>query len=69
MSMNFQLLIKTKLMMLKIKLFLALKLLDLIFIMLINVKMPTSVGILTFMSWIDSMLRLVENEKIYNLVA
>ena len=27
---------------------------DVVFIMLINVKMPTSVGILTFMSRIDS---------------
>ena len=31
--------------------------------MLINVKMPTIVGILTFMSWISSMLSRVEYEK------
>ena len=41
--MKFQLLIKSK--MLKIKIFLALKLSDAVFIMLINVKMPTIVGI------------------------
>ena len=34
----------------QIKKFLALNLSDVVFIMLINVKMPTSVGILTFMS-------------------
>ena len=49
-SMKFQLLIKTK--MLKIKDFLAFKLWNVVFIMLINVKMPTIVGILTFMSMI-----------------
>ena len=32
-------------------------------IMLINVKMPTIVGILTFMSMINFMLRCVENEE------
>ena len=31
--------------------------------MLINVKMPTIVGILTFMSWISFMLSWVEDEK------
>ena len=31
--------------------------------MLINVKMPTIVGILTFMSWISFMLSWVEYEK------
>ena len=52
-SMKFQveLLIKTKMMT-----FLAFKLSDVEFIMLINVKMPTIVGILTFMSRINSML-------------
>ena len=34
----------------KVKTFLAFKLSDVVFIMLINVKMPTIVGILTFMS-------------------
>ena len=47
-SMIFQLLIKTKNR--QIKKFFALSLLDVVFIMLINVKMPTLVGILTFMS-------------------
>ena len=39
-----------------IKKFLALSLSDVLFIMLINVKMPTIVGILTFMSRINSVL-------------
>ena len=47
-SMKFQLLIKTK--MLKVKYFLAFKLSDTAFILLIDVKMPTIVGILTFIS-------------------
>ena len=47
-STKFQLLIKTK-----IKKFLALSLSDVVFIMLINVKMPTVVGILTFISRIN----------------
>ena len=34
-----------------------------LFILLINVKMPTIVGILTFMSRINFMLSRVENEK------
>ena len=38
--------------MLKIRTFLAFKLLEVVFIMLINVRMPTIVGILTFMSMI-----------------
>ena len=53
-SMKFQMLIKTN--MLKNKYFLAFKLSDVVFIMLINVKMPTIVGILTFMSMINFML-------------
>ena len=40
----------------QIKKFLALSLSDVIFIMLVNVKMPTIVGILTFMSIIDFVL-------------
>ena len=39
---------------------LALKLLDAVFILLINVKMPTIVGILTFMSMIKCTLSPVE---------
>ena len=53
-SMELQMLIKTK--MLKIKDFLVLILSDVVFIMLINVKMPTIVGILTFMSKINFIL-------------
>ena len=40
----------------QMKKFLALSLSDVVFIMLINVKMPTIVGILTFMSRINSVL-------------
>ena len=47
----------------KIKNFLAFKLSDVVFITLINVKMPTFVGILTFMSVIHFMLSWVEHEK------
>ena len=60
--MNFQLLIKTKL--LKIKLFLVTNSQIVVFIMLINVKMPTIVDILTFMSMINFMLKSVEYEKV-----
>ena len=52
--MKFQLLIKAK--MLKIMIFLADKLLVGVFILLINVKMSTIVGILTFMSEINFVL-------------
>ena len=52
-SMKFHLLIKTKYR--HVKEFLALSLSD-VFIMLINVKMPTSVGILTFVSRINFVL-------------
>ena len=53
-SMKFQLLIQTKI--LKIKIFLCLIHSDGVFILLINVKMPIIVGILTLMSMINSML-------------
>ena len=43
--------------------FLALSLSDVLFITLINVKMPTIVGILTFMSRINFVLSRVEHEK------
>ena len=59
--MKFQLLIKTK--MLKIKILLAFKLSDVVFIMLINVKLPTIVSILTFMSMIHFMFSCVEHKK------
>ena len=48
---EFQLLIKTK--MLKKRFFLLSKSQDVVFIMLINVKMPTIVGILTSLSMIN----------------
>ena len=47
------------------KKFLALSLSDVVFIMLINVKMPTIVGILTFMSRINFVLSCVEYEKCF----
>ena len=53
-SMKFQLLIKKKYS--KGKKFLALSLSDAVLILLINVKMPTTVGILTFMSRINFVL-------------
>ena len=34
-----------------------------IFFLLINVKMPTIVGVLTFMSWKNSIIGLFEHEK------
>ena len=43
--------------------FLALSLSDVVFIMLINVKMPTFVGILTLMSRINFVLSRVEHGK------
>ena len=60
-STKFQLLIKLKYW--QIKKFHASILSDVVFILLINVKMPTVVGILTFMSRIDFVLSLVEHEK------
>ena len=53
-SMKFQLVIKLKYQQMKKCLVLSLS--DVVFIMLINVKMPTIVGILTFMSKINFML-------------
>ena len=60
MSIKFQLLIKSK--MLKNDTFLAFKLSDVVFIMFINVKMPTVVGILTSMSMIIFILSWVNQE-------
>ena len=51
---NFQMLVKLKYQ--QMKKFLALSLSDIVFIMLINVKMPTIVGILTFMNRINFVL-------------
>ena len=51
-STKFQLLIKTKILTTEEVIF-ALSLSDVVFIMLIDVKMPTFVGILTFMSRIN----------------
>ena len=55
-------------MLIKGKIFLALKLSDveftpLVFILQINVNMPTIVGMLTFMSRLNFMLSSVEHEK------
>ena len=50
-SMEFEMLTKSK--MLKIKAFLPFRCSDVVFIMLINIKMPTIIGILTFMSMIN----------------
>ena len=47
----------------QMKKFLAFSLSDVVFIMLINVKMPIIVGILTFMSSINSMPRRVKHGK------
>ena len=60
-SMKFELLTKTKM----LKTFFAFKLSDVVFIMLINDKLPTIVGILTFMGMINFMLSWVEHEKIF----
>ena len=43
--------------------FLALNLSDVVFIMLMNIKMPTIVGILTFMSRINFVLTWAEHGK------
>ena len=40
------------------------KLSDVVFIMLIDVKMPTIVGILTFLSMINSMLSWVDHKNV-----
>ena len=45
------------------KKFLVVSLADVVFIMLVNVKMPTIVGILTFMSRINFVLSWVEHGK------
>ena len=58
--MKFQFLIKTK--MLKIKTFLVFKLSDAVSTMLINIKMPTIVGISTLMSMLNFLLNRVEHE-------
>ena len=64
-SKKFQLLIKTN--MLKNKDYLAFKLSNVVFIMLINVTMPTIVGIITFISMINFMLLNSAWIKFYNL--
>ena len=66
-STKFQLLIKLKYR--QIKKFLALSLSEVVFIMLINVKMPTIVGILAFMSRIDFVSAELSTKKFYNLKA
>ena len=62
-SMNFHLLIKPKIPTTEI-FFFALSLSDVVFIVLVNVKMPTIVGILIFMSRINFVLSWVEHEKV-----
>ena len=62
--MKFQLLKESKIM--KNNNFSCLKHSDVVFILLINAKMPIIVGILTSMSRINFMLSLVEYEKFYN---
>ena len=62
-STKFQLLIKTKINQ-QITKFLALSPPNVVFIMLINVKMPTSVGILTFISRINFVYSGIEHEKV-----
>ena len=47
------------------RMLLAFSLSDVAFIMLINVKMPTIVGILTFMSMINFVLSRVEHRKCF----
>ena len=59
--MKFQLLIKPK--MLKIRNYLAFNFSDVVLIMLINIKRPIIVDILTFMSMIHLMLSRVEHDK------
>ena len=65
--MKFLLLIKGK--MVKKKHFLAQQLSDAVFILLINFKMPTIVGILIFMSRIDSCSAELSMKKVCNLGA
>ena len=62
-SMKFQLLIKLKYQ--QIKKFLALSLSEVVFIMLINVKLQSIGGILTFMSRINFVLSWVDHEKCF----
>ena len=66
-SMNFKLLIKTDIPRNEEASFLSFS--GVVFIMLINVKMPTIVGILTFMSRINYMLSRVKHGKFYSLGA
>ena len=48
----------------KVKKFLALSLSDVLFIMIINLKMPTIAGILIFMSRINFVLSRVDHENV-----
>ena len=64
-GLNFHVFLKTKMLKNKIKTFLAFKLSDSVSVMLINVKMPKIVGILTFIRMTNSMLSSVE-QKILN---
>ena len=66
-SIKFQVLIKLKYR--KIKKFFALSLSDIVFAMLVNVKMPTIVGILSFMSRINLCSAELSMKKFYNFGA
>ena len=63
-STKYYMLIKTKLKHWQITKYLAFSPSNVVFIMLINVKMPTIVGILTFISRINFVLSSAEHEKV-----
>ena len=58
-------LIKSNYKMLKTKYFLAFKCSDVVFIMLINIKMSTNVGILTFISMIIATYESLEEKQVF----
>ena len=62
--MKFSLLVTTKMLTNSGAIFVALKLSAAVFILLLNVKMPKIVGILTCINRIKFMLGLVEHEKV-----
>ena len=68
-STEHEILLITKIKYRQIKKLLALSLSDVVFILLLNVKMPTIIGILTFMNRIKFVLSCAEHETFYNLGA
>ena len=54
-----------KLQCLQVRVFLTFNHSDAVFILIVNVKMPTIVGILTFMSRINFMLSSVEHKNVF----